>query len=106
MRVGGMDALDASNGPDGIRKAEEEQPDAILLDVMMPGMDGPAVLAALRKDPATAHIPVIFLTGKGTTADVERLTALGAVGVLAKPFDPATLPGEVRRLLAGGRPTP
>ena len=99
-RLGGMETLDADNGPDGIRKAEAERPDAILLDVMLPGMDGPAILAVLRQNPATAHIPVIFLTGKGTPADVDRLTALGAAGVLPKPFDPAALPDQVRRLLA------
>jgi CheY-like chemotaxis protein len=78
-RVGGMEVVDASNGPDGVRKAESERPDAILLDVMMPGMDGPATLAMLRAGEATCKIPILFLTAKAMTTEIERLKALGAV---------------------------
>jgi two-component system OmpR family response regulator len=100
-RVGKMEVSDASSGLEGVRKALEEQPDVILLDVMMPGLDGPATLSVLRSNPATALIPVIFLTAKVTTSEVERLKSLGVRGVLSKPFDPMALPAEVRSRLAG-----
>ena len=94
-----METLTASSGADGVAKAARERPDAILLDVMMPFMDGPATLRALRADPRTADIPVLFLTASAMIAEVERLQSLGVVGVLAKPFDPATLGGKVRAAL-------
>ncbi len=98
-RVGGMDVIEADGGAEGVRIAREEQPDVILLDMMMPLMDGTATLEALRAQPATAAIPVIFLTAKTVAAEVERMRALGAVGVLTKPFDPRALPADVRGLL-------
>jgi two-component system OmpR family response regulator len=98
-RLGGMDVIEASGGAEGLRKAEEERPDVILLDMMMPTMDGSQTLAALRAQPATALTPVIFLTAKAVHVEVERMRALGAAGVLIKPFDPRTLPGDVRALL-------
>jgi len=78
------------------------KPDAILLDVMMPGMDGPAVLERLKADPGTAGIPVVFLTAKAMASEVSRLRGLGAAGVLTKPFDPVSLAGQIRAILAGG----
>ena len=98
-RVGGMDVIDAASGVEGVRKAQEEKPDVILLDMMMPTMDGLETLAALRSQPATAMTPVIFLTAKAVEAEVERMRALGAAGVLIKPFDPRTLSGDVRVLI-------
>jgi two-component system, OmpR family, response regulator len=98
-RVGGMDVVDASNGAQGIALAIAEAPDAILLDVMMPGQDGPATLGLLRADSRTAHIPVVFLTAKAMASEIERLRALGAAGVLTKPFDPMTLATGVRAIL-------
>jgi two-component system OmpR family response regulator len=98
-RVGGMDVIEASSGSEGVRKARDEKPDVILLDMMMPAMDGLETLAALLSQPATAGTPVIFLTAKAVGSDTERLTALGAAGVLIKPFDPRTLPDEVRDLV-------
>jgi CheY-like chemotaxis protein len=98
-RVGGMDVVEADGGPDGVRKAEAERPDAILLDVMMPGMDGPATLAMLRAGESTAKIPVIFLTAKAMSSEIDRLKALGAIGVLTKPFDPMKLAAEVKAAL-------
>src|SRR5688572_5990603 len=89
----------AASGAEGVAKAVRDKPDAILLDVMMPFMDGPATLRALRADPTTANIPVLFLTASAMIAEVERLESLDVVGVLAKPFDPATLGGKVRAAL-------
>lgn len=99
-RVGGMDVIDAGSGVDGVRKALEQKPDVILLDMMMPTMDGSATLAALRLHPATATTPVIFLTAKTVAAEVDRMRALGAAGVLTKPFNPRTLAADVRALIA------
>lgn len=101
-RMGGMDVIDASGGADGVRKAQQEHPDVILLDMMMPAMDGSETLKALRSEPATALTPVIFLTCKTAGAEVERMIGLGALGVLIKPFDPRTLSGDVRALMSGG----
>lgn len=98
-RLGGMEVEEAASGAEALEQARRRAPDAILLDVMMPGMDGPAVLAALRADPQTERIPVLFLTAKAMTAEVERLRGLGCQDVLTKPFDPTTLADEVRRAL-------
>ena len=87
----------AESGAEGLERAAAEGPDAILLDVVMPGLDGPAVLAALRERPQTADIPVILVTG----SDVERASfrGLGAAGAIAKPFQPAELAATVRAIL-------
>src|SRR4051812_1207257 len=98
-RVGGMDVIEASCGADGVRKAQDEHPDVILLDMMMPLMDGGDTLKALRAQPPTATTPVIFLSCKAVGPEVDRMMALGATGVLLKPFNPQTLSAEVRALL-------
>ena len=103
-RIGGMDVLDAASGVEGAAKAAAEAPDAILLDVMMPGLDGPATLHALRADPRSADIPVVFLTAKAMPDEVARLLAMGVRGVLNKPFDPMTLPAQLRAALEPARP--
>jgi CheY-like chemotaxis protein len=97
--VGKWQVVLAGSGKEAIDLARREQPDVILLDVMMPGMDGPATLAELRDSTDTAGIPVIFLTAKAQRHEVERYRMLGAAGVLTKPFDPMTLPDEVRNIL-------
>ena len=89
----------AESGAEGIELAARERPDAILLDVEMPGLDGPATLARLLAHDVTRGIPVLFLTGHATPRDRSRLTALGAVGVIAKPFAHATLAAVVAALL-------
>jgi CheY-like chemotaxis protein len=93
--VAGWDVLMANSGANGIARAEEEQPDAILLDVMMPGMDGPTTFQQLQKNPATASIPVVLLTAKVQAADKKRFSDLGVAGVLFKPFDPLTLARQI-----------
>ncbi|HEX4906798.1 MAG TPA: response regulator [Acidimicrobiales bacterium] len=98
-RVGGHTVLAASSGAEGIELARRERPDAIVLDMMMPGMDGPSTFRALADDATTADIPVVFLTAKAQAADRVLLEGLGAAGVLAKPFDPLTLHTELAALL-------
>jgi CheY-like chemotaxis protein len=98
-RFGGMEVLEAPSGPEALQLARDARPDAILLDVMMPGMDGPTTLQALRAAPETAAIPVVFLTAKAMESEIARLRTLGAVGVLTKPFDPEKLPADFRLAL-------
>ncbi|RCW81537.1 response regulator [Phyllobacterium bourgognense] len=88
--AGGQEALDA---------ARAWNPNLILLDVMMPGMDGPMTLGELRRDAITQDIPVVFITARTQARDVERFLQLGAAGVIAKPFDPMALAGDVRKYL-------
>ena len=78
-------------------------PDVILLDVMMPGMDGPAVMKALREQPRSAPIPIVFITARTQSQDRMRLLQLGAIGVIGKPFDPMTLAKELRAVLSAER---
>jgi CheY-like chemotaxis protein len=92
----------ASSGADGLRLAREVQPTAILLDWMMPGMDGEATLAALKSDPLTTGIPVIVLSGAVHHRSIDWFQRLGAHDVVAKPYNPVTLGEEVRALLSGG----
>jgi len=97
--LGGLDVVEADSGQDGIDKASQEQPDVILLDMMMPIMDGSETLVALRANESTHNIPVIFLTAKAMTSEIERLRRMGAIGVLTKPFDPTILANQVRAIL-------
>jgi CheY-like chemotaxis protein len=92
-------SLAADSASAGLALASEHRPDAILLDVMMPGVDGPETIRRLHADQRTKDIPVVFLTAKVRQSDRERLLALGAAGVLAKPFDPMTMPGELAAIL-------
>jgi CheY-like chemotaxis protein len=88
-----------ASGADALVMAAEWSPSLILLDVMMPLMDGPTTLANLRKNPRTADIPVLFLTARSQTAEIAHYISLGAQGVLSKPFDPMTLAALVRGYL-------
>ena len=97
--VANWQVITASSGAEGIVKAKAEQPDAILLDVMMPDMDGTTTFRKLQGDPATQHIPVLLLTAKVQAADRRQFAALGVKGVIAKPFDPLKLSAEMIRLL-------
>jgi CheY-like chemotaxis protein len=94
----GLTVHTAESGEQGLELARELQPDMLLLDVMMPGLDGPGTLQRLRADPALARIPVIFMTAKATPENATRLRALGAVAVIAKPFDPMQLAAKVLSL--------
>jgi CheY-like chemotaxis protein len=99
-RVGRMTVIEAASGEEGIERAKSERPDFILLDMMMPGMDGAATFRALRADPETRTIPVVFLTAKAMAAEVQRLKDLGAKGVVLKPFDPMSLARDIAAILA------
>lgn len=96
--VGGFEIVACGSGSEALARADDFAPQLLLLDVMMPEMDGPAVLAALRALPATAATPAIFMTAKVQTAEVERLRTLGAIDVIAKPFDPMQLPDKIRTI--------
>jgi CheY-like chemotaxis protein len=93
--VAGWNVVTANSGAHGIQRAQEENPDAILLDVMMPGMDGPTTLSELRKNRQTCEIPVVFMTARAQAREVEEFISLGAQGVISKPFDPMTLASQV-----------
>ncbi|MFZ6184235.1 response regulator [Nannocystis pusilla] len=99
-RVGRWQVAVAASGAEALAVAARERPDVILLDVMMPVDDGPTTLARLRERPDTADIPVIFMTAKVLPHELQRWRELGAAGTIPKPFDPMTLPDEVRRVLA------
>ena len=90
-----------ASGADALVMAVRWSPSLILLDVMMPLMDGPTTLANLRRNPRTAHIPVLFLTARTQSAEIEQYISLGVQGVLSKPFDPMTLAALVRSHLPG-----
>ena len=97
--VAGWEVILASSGAQGVARAVEQRPDAILLDVMMPGMDGPSTFRELRKNPATAGIPVLLLTAKVRGTDQRRFADLGVEAVLFKPFDPLTLSTQIAEAL-------
>jgi CheY-like chemotaxis protein len=91
-----FEVRDCISGADGLATALEWRPDLILLDVMMPVMDGPATLRHLRENPQTADIPVVFMTARAQPREVDHFKSLGAAGVIVKPFDPMTLAVSVR----------
>jgi len=94
--ISGFTLEPCSSGSEALSKAIAFNPDLILLDVMMPGMDGPETLHALRKLPELSATPVVFMTAKVQPQEVQGYLALGAVGVIAKPFDPMTLADQLR----------
>ncbi|WP_426039895.1 response regulator [Brevundimonas sp. DC300-4] len=95
----------AASGEEALAALESGyKPDVILLDVMMPGLDGPTVLALLREMPLHSSTPVIFMTARAHARQRDRLLSLGAIGVITKPFDPTTLADDIRAYLAGARP--
>lgn len=95
--VGGFTLMTCASGQEAVEQAAEFSPDLFLLDVMMPRMDGPATLQALRAVQACAEIPAMFMTAKVQTHETEELRSLGAIDVIAKPFDPMQLAELIRR---------
>ncbi len=99
----GIDVRTADSGERALAMLEDRGwwPDLVMVDVMMPGLTGPDILAALRADPATEALPVIFVTARARTQDINGYIALGARGVITKPFNPVTLAAQVLALLDG-----
>ena len=98
--VGGCDVVTASSGLEALDRVATDSPDAILLDVMMPELDGPGTVARLQADPRTSDIGVVLLTAKVQASDRARFAELpGVAGVISKPFDPMQLPEQVAELL-------
>jgi CheY-like chemotaxis protein len=96
----GDEVIEAANGLEGVERARAERPDAILLDVRMPKMDGPATVRELRRAPETAEIPVVLLTATIHPRDRARLDELPIQGTITKPFDPLQLPRELDEMIA------
>jgi two-component system OmpR family response regulator len=98
--VGGFTVIACASGQEALDAAPGAAADLLLLDVMMPGMDGPSTLKALRALPATAGTPVIFMTAKVQAAEVAVYKSLGALEVIPKPFDPMELSAQIQRIWA------
>ncbi len=94
--IGGFTLETCTSGQEAIVKAPEFGPDLFLLDVMMPGMDGPETLLALRENPLFATTPAIFMTAKVMDGEVRRFKEIGALDVISKPFDPMSLANQIR----------
>jgi CheY-like chemotaxis protein len=101
--IGGWQVDLAASGEEAVELCVADPPDVVLLDVMMPVMDGPTTFAVLQADPRTREVPVVLLTAKVQPAERRRWEGLGVVGVLTKPFDPMLLPSEVAYLLGWDR---
>jgi two-component system OmpR family response regulator len=99
--LGGYEVCACASGGEALQRAAGFSPDVVLLDVMMPGMDGPETMAALRAVAATSQTPVIFMTARVEESDRAEYVALGAAGLIEKPFDPMELSDEVARLYRG-----
>jgi DNA-binding response OmpR family regulator len=95
-----MEVLEAGDGPTGLEMARKEHPDVILLDVMMPGLDGWRVAEELLEDPATSSIPIVFLTARAELRDRARGLDLGGLDYVTKPFNPVELAPLIRELIA------
>ena len=95
----GWEVFTASSGQEGIKAAQSKQPDVILLDVMMPDMDGIATFKELQSHSQTEQIPVIFLTAKAQTAEKRQFNDLGVSGVITKPFNSLDLPEQITKIL-------
>jgi two-component system, OmpR family, alkaline phosphatase synthesis response regulator PhoP len=100
LEAEGMEVLEAGDGPTGLEHARKERPDVILLDVMMPGLDGWRVAEELLEDPATSSIPIVFLTARAELRDRARGLDLGGLDYVTKPFNPVDLAPLIRDLIA------
>ena len=97
-KIGGLEVVAYDSGKDALYQIEEDYPDLILLDVMMPEMDGPEVFLKIRQLSALQHIPVFFLTGKSEDEEKSKLLELGVQGVIGKPFDPLQLSDHIKHM--------
>jgi len=96
--IGGFTLKTCNNGAEAVEHAEEFAPDLILLDVMMPSMDGPSALKLIKEMDSLKNTPVIFMTAKAQSHEVQQYLDLGAVDVIAKPFDPMTLASSITEI--------
>ena len=97
--MGGWTVLSADRGAAGLQIAREHRPDVVLLDVMMPEMDGPTMFGRMQAEPSLSHIPVVLLTAKVQVGHVQVWDSLPVAGVIPKPFNPATLSAEIDELV-------
>jgi two-component system OmpR family response regulator len=95
---GGFTVKICNNGLEALKIAPDFKPDLIILDVMMPGLDGPSTLAELRRCPDLAGTPVVFMSARVQRHEIEQYLAQGATAVIAKPFDPTTLAPQIRKI--------
>jgi CheY-like chemotaxis protein len=100
LPLSGFEVVEAANGHDALELARRERFDLVLLDVMLPGMSGIEVAEELRRDPRTAHVPVVFVSARADSTDVERGYAAGAVDYVTKPFDPIAIGDQLGALIA------
>ena len=99
LEAEGMEVLEAADGADGLEKARTARPDVVLLDVMLPKIDGWRVAEALLEDPATGEIPIVFLTARAELRDQARGLEIGGIDYITKPFNPVELADLIRKLL-------
>jgi CheY-like chemotaxis protein len=99
-RLGGFLVTLAQDGEEALELAAKDPPDLVLLDVSMPGLDGPATLKVLRARPGTRSVPVVFFTATSSEVETDRLRALGAVAVVSKPFEVADLARRIQRIVS------
>ncbi|MCG6886675.1 MAG: response regulator [Proteobacteria bacterium] len=98
--VGGFTVETCNSGQTAVTNAADFRPELLLIDVMMPDMDGPTTLAALRDQPSLADTPAVFITAKVQPDEIEQLQNYGAVDIITKPFDPMTLSDQLRQIWA------
>lgn len=103
QRVGGYELCLCASGQEALDRVDAFAPQLVLLDVMMPGLTGPQTLEQLRQRPVMRGVPAVFLTAKAMPDEVEALTVYGATGIIVKPFDPVTLPKDIRIYWEHGR---
>ena len=96
--MGGYEVALYASGEEALQQLPQDIPQLLLMDVMMPGQNGPGVLEAMRQIPALQHVPVIFMTAKAQQGEIDYYKSLGAIGVITKPFDPMQLAHEVAGL--------
>lgn len=100
-QLGGFEVELCSSGGEALERAAAWRPDLILLDVMLPEMDGPETLRRLREQPASRDIPVVFMTARVRSRELEQFRSLGVLSLIPKPFDPMTLADQIRAIWSG-----
>lgn len=96
----GWQIIPAGSGEEALLRLAETKPDLVLLDVMMPGLDGPGTLARMRATENGRSVPIIFMTARTQRSEVQEYLSLGAIGVIAKPFEPLSLADDIRKIMA------